>query len=130
MIGVQAPAEEITSRPFLFLMGTKALGYIWYLFVESFGSLVVALFWAFAADTTEPIPAKKGFPLVVAIGQLGGVIFPYSIGGLPHRLGFSTDALSMMCLGLLILFIIPLVRYFLRITPKHLLTSFEVKNEK
>jgi AAA family ATP:ADP antiporter len=130
MMMVQAPPEEIASRPFLFLIGTKALGYFWYLFVESFGSLVVALFWAFAADTTEPTPAKRGFPLVVAIGQLGGVIFPYSIGGLPHRLGCATDALSMVCLGLLILLIIPLVRYFLRVTPKQLLTSFHGKNEK
>lgn len=111
-------------------VGTKALGYIWYLFVESFGSLVVALFWAFAADTTEPTPAKRGFPLVVAIGQLGGVILPYSIGGLPHRFGHTTDALSMFCLGFLILGIIPLVRYFLKVTPKHLLASFHGKNEK
>jgi ATP:ADP antiporter, AAA family len=130
MLFVQAPAEEIANRSFLFLMSTKAVGYIWYLFVESFGSLVVALFWAFAADTTEPLSAKRGFPLVVAIGQLGGVIFPYSIGGLPHRLGFSTDALSMQLLSLLILIIIPLVRYFLRATPKQLLTSFHGKNEK
>lgn len=130
MMAVQAPSNAIASRTFIFLIGTKALGYIWYLFVESFGSLVVALFWAFAADTTEPIHAKRGFPLVVAIGQLGGVVFPYSIGGLPHRLGCCTDALSMMCLGLLILFIIPLVRYFLRATPKELLASFHGKNEK
>ncbi len=113
-----------------FSLGTKVLGYIWYIFVESFGSLVVALFWAFSANTTEPISAKRGFPLVVAIGQLGGIIFPYSIGGLPHRLGLKTDALSMMILGLLILLIIPLVRYFLRATPKELLQAFHGKNEK
>ncbi len=35
----------------------------------------------------------------------------------------------MVCLGLLILLIIPLVRYFLKVTPKHLLTSFHGKNE-
>ena len=93
---------------------TKTLGYFWYLFVESFGSLVVALFWAFATDTTEATPAKKGFPLVVAIGQLGGVICPYGIGGLPHRLALSTNALSTALLGLLILAIIPLVRHFLK----------------
>ena len=84
----QTSAEEVASVP------TQILGYSWYLFVESFGSLVVALFWAFAADTTEPIPAKRGFPLVVALGQMGGIIFPYSIGGLPHRLGLTTDALQ------------------------------------
>lgn len=108
----------------------KVLGYTWYLFVESFGSLVVALFWAFAADTTEPVHAKRGFPLVVAIGQVGGILFPYGIGGLPHRLHLTTDALSMLLLGLLVLLIIPLFHYFLKKTPKWLLTSFHGKNEK
>lgn len=108
----------------------QAIGYFWYLFVESFGSLVVALFWAFAANTTEPIHAKRGFPLVVAIGQMGGIIFPYTIGGLPHRLHFSTDALSMLCLGVLLLLIAPLVRSFLKKTPENLLTSFSKQEEK
>lgn len=126
----QASPEEIAARSAIPYIGTKVLGYAWYLFVESFGSLVVALFWAFATDTTEPGPAKKGFPLVVAIGQMGGIVLPYTVGGLPHRLGLTTDALSMACLGFLTLLIIVLVRYFLRVTPNHLLTSFHGKNEK
>lgn len=130
MMLAQASSEEIAARSQIPFIATRALGYLWYLFVESFGSLVVALFWAFATDTTEATPAKRGFPLVVAIGQMGGIIFPYSIGGLPHRLGLTTDTLSMICLGLLTLLIIPLVRYFLKVTPKTLLTSFHGKNEK
>lgn len=126
----QAPADVIAARPLLPFLATKALGYLWYLFVESFGSLVVALFWAFATDTTKPDSAKRGFPLVVTLGQMGGVIAPYSIGGLPHRLGHATDTLSMVILGALILSIIPLVRYFLRATPTHLLTSFDVTESK
>lgn len=126
----QAPSDEIATRAFVPYLATKLLGYGWYLFVESFGSLVVALFWAFAADTTEPNSAKRGFPLVVALGQMGGIVSPYTIGGLPHRLGLHTDALSMVCLGMLILLIIPLIRYFLKITPKELLTSFHGKNEQ
>jgi AAA family ATP:ADP antiporter len=130
MFFVQAPSAEIATRSFIPLIATKALGYFWYLFVESFGSLVVALFWAFATDTTEPTQAKRGFPLVVAFGQMGGIILPYSVGGIPHRLGLTTDASSMAILGFLILSIILLVRYFLRATPKHLLTSFHGENEK
>lgn len=125
----QAPAEEIAARTPLWFYATRGLGYLWYLFVESFGSLVVALFWAFAADTTEPASAKRGFPLVVAIGQMGGIVSPYLIGGLPHRLGLMTDTLSMVCLGVLILLIIPLVKYLLWATPKKLLTAFHGKNE-
>ncbi len=107
----------------------RALGYVWYLFVESFGSLVVALFWAFAADTTEPTQAKRGFPLVVAIGQFGGIVLPYTIGGMPHRLHLSTDLFSIISLGLLTLLIIVQVRRFLSITPKEQLASFHGTNE-
>ena len=130
MAFAQAPVEEIAARSFWPYIATKALGYGWYLFVESFGSLVVALFWAFASDTTEPASAKRGFPLVVALGQMGGIISPYTIGGLPHRLGLKTDVLSMVCLGVLTLLIIPLVRYFLKATPKTQLTAFHGKNEQ
>lgn len=126
----QGSVEEIAARSFFPYAATKILGYSWYLFVESFGSLVVALFWAFATDTTEPSSAKRGFPLVVALGQIGGIISPYTIGGLPHRLGLETDALSMFFLGILILLIIPLVRYFLKATPQNLLTSFHGKNNQ
>lgn len=130
MWGAQAPTEQIAQRSFLSFVATKGLGYLWYLYVESFGSLVVALFWAFAADTTDPLHARRGFPLVVAIGQLGGIICPVTIGGLPHRLGLKTDTLSILILSVLILLIIPLVRYFLRATPQHLLKAFHGKNEQ
>lgn len=126
----QGSAEQIAARSEWAFYGTRILGYAWYLFVESFGSLVVALFWAFAADTTDPTQAKRGFPMVVAIGQMGGIICPVWIGGLPHRIGLKTDMLSMMILGVLILMIIPLVRYFLKATPASLLKSFHGKNEK
>ncbi len=130
MAAAQGPVEEIAARGFWSLMGTRVLGYVWYIFVESFGSLMVALFWAFAADTTSPTSAKRGFPFVVAIGQMGGIICPYSIGGLPHRIGLKTDVLSMVILGALILLIIPMVRHFLKKTPAELLKSFHGKNEE
>lgn len=126
----QASPEEISARTSFAYFGTRLLGYVWYVFVESFGSLVVALFWAFATDTTEANHAKRGFPLVVAIGQMGGILFPYGIGGLPHRLNLTTDTLAMVCLGILTLLIIPLVKYFLRKTPQELLASFHGKNEQ
>lgn len=121
-------AELAQSSP-LFLFSTQVLGYVWYLFVESFGSLVVALFWAFAADTTDPASAKRGFPLVVAIGQMGGILLPYTIGGLPHRLGLASDALSLVILAVLILSLIAFVKYFLTHTPAHLLKSFQSQEQ-
>ncbi|MCD6034683.1 MAG: hypothetical protein K0R63_424 [Rickettsiales bacterium] len=130
MLFVQAPREAIEARSGFGLWGSILLGYVWYVFVESFGSLVVALFWAFAIDTTEPESAKKGFPLIVAVGHIGGIIFPYGIGGIPYRFGLQTDAVSMAVFGLLILCIIPLSRYFLKSTPTALLVSFHGHNQK
>lgn len=130
MYFAQGTPSEIASRPYALLMGTKILGYVWYFFVESFGSLAVALFWAFAADTTDPISAKRGFPLVVALGQIGGIICPYGIAGLPHRLGLETDTLSMVILGMLTLAIIPFYKLFLKVTPRELLTSYHGSKEK
>lgn len=131
MIWQAQGTEEILAQRSTFFMGlTKLLGYFWYFFVESFGSLVVALFWAFATDTTEATSAKRGFPLVVAIGQCGGIFLPYYIGGLPHRLHLATDMLSVLILGALTLLIIPLVRFLVKTTPKELLQAFHGKNEK
>ena len=127
---IQCDAKEIAAKSLFNMACIKSLGYIWYLFVESFGSLIVALFWAFAADTTKPTQAKRGFPLVVAIGQIGGIVLPYTIGGLPHRLGCNTDFLSMVSLGLMTLLIIPLVCYFLRATPRKQLSAFHGTNEQ
>lgn len=130
LMGVQATLKSDLALSTLVIISTKILGYIWYLFVESFGSLVIALFWAFAADTTEPLHAKRGFPLVVAIGQVGGILLPFTVGGLPHRLGCKTDGLSILCLGLLAILIIPLVYNFLHKTPPNLLVRYKGENEK
>ncbi|MFZ4100037.1 MAG: NTP/NDP exchange transporter [Chlamydiia bacterium] len=129
MFFAQGSAEEVADRQGLVSWATTALGYVWYVFVESFGSLVVALFWAFASDTTVPDSAKRGFPFVVALGQIGGIICPYFIGGLPHRLGLSSDALSMVILGGMTLSIAPCVKNFLHKTPKEQLVAFHGKNE-
>ena len=127
---IQGSPQIFANKSVFYSTGLKILGYTWYLFVESFGSLVVALFWAFATDTTEPSHAKRGFPLIVAIGQIGGILLPYGVGGLPHRLHRSTDFLSMLCLVFLILLIIPLVHYFFKKTQGDLLSSFQNNTEK
>lgn len=126
----QAPRELICARTGLAYYGTQILGYAWYVFVESYGSLIIALFWAIASSTTMPDSAKKGFSLVVAIGQIGGIVGPYFIGGLPHRFGFETNALSVALCTLTILASIYYLHIFLHKTPKSLLVSFEGKNEK
>lgn len=106
------------------------IGYAFYLFVESYGSLVPALFWAIASDTTTPDSAKKGYSFVMAFGQLGGIFGPYLISSLPRRLGFATNAFSIFICALTILISILLFRNFFKKTPENLLQSYHGENEK
>ncbi len=50
-----------------------ALGVVSYLATESYGSLIVALFWSFAISTTKGDEAKRGFPFIIAIAQVGTI---------------------------------------------------------
>jgi len=126
----QAPAEVVAARTGLMWWATKILGYSWYVFVESYGSLVIALFWAIASDTTRPESAKKGFPFVVAIGQIGGIIGPVMVGLLPRLLGFKTNGISIAVCAVLTFSVVWWFKLFLTRTPYELLTSFHGVNEK
>lgn len=56
----------------------RLLGWGFYLFVETIGTVLVALFWAFVADITTPESAKRGYPLIVMGAQMGGVVGPFA----------------------------------------------------
>lgn len=125
----QAARDVICARTGLAFWGTQILAYAWYVFVESYGSLIVALFWAIASDTTLPESAKKGFSLVVAIGQIGGIFLPYGVNSLPRKLGFSTSGLSVIVCSLTILASIYFLYSLFKKTPSNLMVSFHGKNE-
>jgi AAA family ATP:ADP antiporter len=125
----QAAPEVIVARTGLAFYLTKVLGYLWYVFVESYGSLVIALFWAIATDITMPESAKKGFYFVTALGQIGGIIGPRYISGLPRQFGFETSAVAMFVSAGVILMLQFLMKYLFKATPKELLISFHGKGE-
>lgn len=54
----------------------RYVGWLWYVFVESFGSIMVALFWSFVSDTTTPEVAKRRYFNLAIGGQLGGFMAP------------------------------------------------------
>lgn len=111
-------------------LGATLIGYGFYMFVETYGSLIPALFWAIAADTTSPDSAKKGFSFIVALGQLGGIVGPYFIASLPRRLGLQTSALSLFICVLTIGLSMVFLRRFFTKTDPHLLASFHGTNEE
>lgn len=102
------------------------VGWAWYIYVESFGSLVVALFWAITTDITIPDAAKRGFPLIALIGQMGNIFGPYVLQA--KKLGFSTSApVVLICAGLT--FLIGFMMWlFMKVTPKSQLVGYQSKD--
>lgn len=99
----------------------RLLGWTWYLFVESFGSVMVALFWSFVADTTTPDSAKRGYSLIALGGQLGGLMGPFAGGYIADHYG-TGSALLFGAAGLIALTVS--VWYYMRSMPKTEMQGF------
>jgi AAA family ATP:ADP antiporter len=74
----------LLGRPGIGLSNTvedpyRIIGWVSYLGVESFGSLMVALFWSFVASSTLPESAKKGYPIIISGAQVGSITGPYLV---------------------------------------------------
>lgn len=103
----------------------RVIGWIWYAFVESFGSLIVALFWVLVTDITKPDAAKRGFPLVALFGQLGNIAGPFLLN--PGMLGFNNSAPIVGIAAAMMLATGLLMYFFMNTTPKSLLAGYESK---
>lgn len=107
----------------------RLVGWVWYFFVESYGSLMVALFWAFTTDITSPDSAKRGFSLIIMIGQIGSILGPLLVTPLAGAWCWgSSIPLIFLCAGLIVL-LIPLVRWFVAVTPQEEMVGYTVKRE-
>ncbi len=104
----------------------RYIGWAWYAFVESFGSLVVALFWAFTTDITKPEAAKRGFPLIILFAQMANIVFPYVMSA--KKLGFANSTpVVVICAGLMFLLSL-LMMNFIRTTPEKDLVGYAAGN--
>ena len=103
----------------------RLVGWAWYVFVESYGSLMAAAFWAFATDTTSPDGARKGFPFVVLVAQTVSVLGPLFLAPLarPDRLG-STAYVVVIC-GALIFMVLLLIALFVRVVPAQEMVGYK-----
>ena len=102
---------------------TRIIPWVWYVFVESYGSIVVALFWAFAADMVLPESAKRGFPVVVMLGQLGAILGPWFFTPLGKKY-FGNSGPTVIICGLLILAMMLGIYLFMKTTPKSEMTGY------
>jgi len=104
---------------------SRIIGWACYLGIESFGSLMVALFWSLVASSTSPESAKKGYPLIIFGAQFGSISGPVlvtkaSIFGVNGLVYFGATGIF---LTLIILFI------YTKTVPSHL-TGLSEKNKE
>jgi len=53
---------------------SRKMGWLFFLYAESYVSLMVSLFWSYTHDITTPEAAKRGYGLIIFGTQLGGFI--------------------------------------------------------
>ncbi len=95
------------------------LGWVSYFAIESFGSLIIALFWSFTNSITTSDAAKRGYPLIIAAAQMGA-IGGSSLMFLAHKVGLWQ---LFAFVTLFTLSIIPMMYYFMKTTPSSQMVS-------
>jgi len=107
------------------ISSSRIIGWLWYWFIESYGSVIIASFWVIVTDITLPESAKRGFPLIYIFGQLGNVVGPYFITA--KNLGFATSApVAGICSAIMVLIAV-MLWLFMKYTPKDQLKRYEGK---
>lgn len=104
---------------------SRVIGWAWYVMVESFGSLIVALFWAITTDTTDPKSAARGFPIISLFGQIGNIFGPLILN--TRFLGLSNSGPIVGILSCLMISIGLLFWTFNRVTPKSQLMGYRAE---
>lgn len=95
----------------------KIIAWTSYILIESFGSIMVALFWSFVASTTDTSTAKKGYFLIIAGAQLGAIIGPF----LSWHANFFGLPLLFFIATLCIIAVMLVIKHFHKIIPQNLL---------
>ncbi len=93
----------------------KGLGWFVYLAIESFGSIMVALFWSFTASVSDPESAKKCYPFVFAAGQIGGILSPLIAWKYAEVLGIRV---LTAIITILIILIMVSIKIFMKVMPR------------
>ncbi len=115
LVGSKSYSQHVTTF-------TQWLGWAWYVYVESFGSLMVVLFWGFAADTTKPESAKRGFGIVAMGAQFGGIMGPLAVWLWSSSLGEPTLIFGS---AIAIFLTAAMIYIFMATTPKDQLEGYK-----
>lgn len=102
-----------------------ALGIAVYFATESFGSLVIALFWSFAVSCNKSDEAKRSFPFMIAVAQIG------TIGGSSLLvLGMPNWAIYALCTVTTVLIMVAINKIVTTIPASSLVSDKVEKKQK
>lgn len=91
----------------------RLTGWVWYVFIESYGALMPALFWAFATDITDADSARRGFPFSVMIAQIISTLGPWLLTPLAGQDQLGSSAYVVLIAGVLLFGILLLTYIFM-----------------
>jgi AAA family ATP:ADP antiporter len=92
------------------------IGWFSYIFLESFGSIVPALFWAFVASSTSTESAKRGYGMIMSLTQLGTILGPWVVTQYSASLGLP----MIFGIGGLIILLVPfMIMFYMAINPNN-----------
>lgn len=80
----------------------RILGWVSYCSIESFGSVMVSLFWSFANSNISLETAKASYGVMVATAQLGSIIGPAVVQVFSNSWGLARCYLLGSCIMLLL----------------------------
>ncbi|KAJ1428062.1 TLC ATP/ADP transporter-domain-containing protein [Ochromonadaceae sp. CCMP2298] len=86
---------------------TRFLGWLSYVTIESFGSMVVQCFWALVNSSVDVTFAKKNFGLIVAGAQIGSILGP-TLATHAETIGIT----PLYMLGSVVMFLMVSAMYF------------------
>lgn len=86
---------------------TRILGWLSYVTIESFGSMVVQCYWALVNSSVDVQFAKKNFGLIVAGAQIGSILGP-TLATQASTVGIA----PLYMLGSVIMFLMVTAMYF------------------
>ena len=101
-------------------------GWLSYFAIESFGSLVPALFWSFTNSISDQESAKHGFPLIIAFAQMGAIAGSGTLF-FSDKIGALWPILLMA--SIFVAAVIPMIHYFVTTVPAHELVGYKAAHE-
>lgn len=97
------------------LIPGNVLGWASYLFIESFGSIMPVLFWAYVASSTTTESAKRGYSMILTIGQIGSVVGALVVSSYSRTYGLP---IFFGVVGLVAIIIPFIIQWYSKVVPQ------------